>query len=174
LASDLFKSLLLPIGVLAALSLSACGKPDAAVKRPTPSGLPVPRYVSLQHDPVNARAGPGEDYKTLWVYHARGMPLQVIAETTDWRRVCDPDGGRSWIKRTGVDGARTVLRTATTPLPLRAAPKLDAAVKAYLQPRALAELDKDTGPWLRLKAAGVVGWAPAAEVWGAATAPQCR
>ena len=50
---------------LAGLPLSACSKHDSgadAVVQPggrqTPSGFPVPRYVSLKFDKVNARGGP--------------------------------------------------------------------------------------------------------------------
>ena len=46
--------------------------------RETPSGLPVPRFVALKHDPANARGGPGDDYRLLWVYHNKGLPLQVF------------------------------------------------------------------------------------------------
>ena len=65
--------------------------------RPTPSGLPVPRYVSLKFDKVNARSGPGDDHRLLWVYHVRGLPVQVVAESNEWRRICDPDGALSWV-----------------------------------------------------------------------------
>jgi SH3-like domain-containing protein len=41
--------------------------PALAADRPTPSGLPVPRWVTLKFGQVNARAGPGDDYKLLWV-----------------------------------------------------------------------------------------------------------
>ena len=62
--------------------LCGCKKGDGQPHgRETPSGLPVPRYVSLKFAEVNARGGPGDDYKLLWVYRAKGLPMQVIAET---------------------------------------------------------------------------------------------
>ena len=61
--------------------------------------MPVPRYVSLKFDKVNARAGPGDDHKLLFVYRVRGLPLQVIAETSEWRRVCDPEGTLAWVHK---------------------------------------------------------------------------
>ena len=62
-------------------------------ERQTPSGLPVPRYVSLKFDVVNARSAPGDDSRLLWIYRAKGLPVQVVAETPEWRRICDPEGG---------------------------------------------------------------------------------
>ena len=59
----------------AGLVLVAVLAGGAAADRPTPSGLPVPRYVTLKFDRVNARAGPGDDHRLLWVYQARGLPV---------------------------------------------------------------------------------------------------
>ena len=134
----------------------------------------MPRYVSLKFDEVNARGGPGDDYRLLRVYRVRGLPLQVVAETQDWRRVCDPQGGLAWVKATGVDGRRTVLSRDPVPLPLRARPDAGAKVQAYLAARAVAELDRCKGGWCRVKASGASGWAVAAGLWGADEKRQCR
>ena len=80
----------------------------------------MPRYVALKHDPANARVGPGDDYKLLWIYHAKGLPLLVVEETAEWRRVRDPDGGLSWVHKRVIDGERTVMRTEASDQPLRA------------------------------------------------------
>jgi SH3-like domain-containing protein len=161
---------------LALLALAGCGKaaPAAGEPRETPSGLPVPRYVSLKFDEVNARGGPGDDYRLLWVYRARGLPVQVMAETKDWRRVCDPTGGLAWVKATGVDGRRTAMRLQDTPLPLLEKPRQGAQTRAVLAARAVARLDRCKGGWCRLKAPGGDGWAPQDAVWGADDRPQCH
>ena len=95
----------------------------APVDKTTPSGLPVPRYVSLKFAEVNARAGPGDDSRLLWVYRAKGLPVQVVAETDEWRRICDPEGGLAWVHKRTTDGRRTVMRLAAGPLPLHSAAK---------------------------------------------------
>jgi SH3-like domain-containing protein len=162
---------LLAVSVL----LAAAGAPArAAADRPTPSGLPVPRYVSLKFDEVNARAGPGDDHRLLWIYRVRGLPVQVVAETTEWRRVCDPEGGLAWVHRRTTDGRRMVMNTRPAPVPLRRSPKAQSRVTVLLNVRSLAALDRCSKGWCRVRADGAVGWAPASELWGAAEAPQCR
>ena len=79
----------------------------------------MPRYVSLKRAKVSARKGPGVDYPALWIYSAKGLPVQVVAETLDWRRICDPDGGAVWVHRSMVDGRRTVMATGHAPMALR-------------------------------------------------------
>ena len=160
--------------LFAALAACKAGQDGAEKPRPTPSGLPVPRYVSLKFGEVNARGGPGDDYKLLWVYRTRGLPMQVIAETRDWRRVCDPMGGLAWVKSTGVDGRRTVMRLQASRLPLLQAPDPSAKVQAFMEGRAVAALDRCKDGWCKVKAAGAWGWAPESALWGIDGRQQCR
>jgi SH3-like domain-containing protein len=162
---------------LAALAWAlAASAPAAADEKdhPTPSGLPVPRYVSLKFDNVNARSGPSDDHRLLWVFHARGLPVQVIAETEDWRRVCDPDGQVSWVHRRTTDGRRMVMRVRPGPAAILAKPNPKASPVAYLAPRALAALDRCQKDWCKITVGRVTGWTPATALWGAVDALQCR
>lgn len=170
----------IPARFLAALLLVGMAFPASAAtekdkERPTPSGLPVPRYVSLKFDQVNARSAPGDDSRLLWVYRAKGLPVQVVAETNEWRRICDPERGLAWVHRRTTDGRRMVMRLQPQPLALLAKPEASARVKAYLASRALAELDRcNKDGWCKLKAGHADGWVPADQVWGTAEEPQCR
>ena len=162
------------LALTAAASLAAPAAQAAPAERQTPSGMPVPRYVSLKFDKVNARAGPGDDHKLLWVYHARGLPLQVIAETLEWRRVCDPEGATAWVHKRVTDGRRTVMNTLKGPAPLYRRPKDDAKVAAYLNPKALASLDRCSKGWCKVKADHAAGWVHEGGLWGTSDAIQCR
>jgi SH3-like domain-containing protein len=162
---------------LAALAWSlAAAAPTRADEKdhPTPSGLPVPRYVSLKFDSVNARSGPSDDHRLLWVFHARGLPVQVIAETEDWRRICDPDGQVSWVHRRTTDGRRMVMRVRPGPAPILAKPNPMASPVAYLSPRALAALDRCQNDWCKITVGRVTGWTPISALWGTADTVQCR
>ncbi len=147
----------------ALLVVIALGAPALAAPRQTPSGLPVPRYVTLKFDKVNARAGPGDDY-----------PVQVVAETAEWRKICDPEGQSAWVHRRTTDGARSVMRLAGGPVPLKSKADAGARTVAILPARGLASLDKCKDGWCRLKGRGGAGWVPQSSVWGLNDAPQCR
>jgi SH3-like domain-containing protein len=159
---------------LVGASAVTVGMARAQAPRVTPSGMEVPRYVSLKYGQVNARVGPDEEHRLLWIYQAKGLPVQVVAETREWRRICDPEGGVAWVHKRTTDGRRTAMRVQATPLPLRAQPKAGARVTAYLAGRATASLDKCEKGWCRLKAGGESGWAPESEIWGASPAVQCK
>jgi len=153
--------------------LAGCGREETP-RADTPSGLPVPRWISTRAAPVSMRAGPGFDYEILWQYRASGVPVQVVAETRDWRKVCGPDGAVAWIHRTRTAGRRTAMRTARTELPLLAAPEAGAAVRARLAGRAIAEVETCENGWCRLSVGDIGGWAPAGEVFGTAETAHCR
>ena len=159
-----------PFAVIAALLLSGA----TAADRPTPSGLPVPRYVSLKFDKVNARAGPGDDHRLMFVYTVKGLPVQVVAETSEWRRICDPEGTLVWVHKRTTDGRRTVMNVRTSPMTLLRKPKDGAEAGAYLAPRALASLVRCAKGWCRVRADGGSGWVKEGDLWGTADVPQCH
>ena len=146
----------------------------AAAARRTPSGLPVPRYVSLKFGEVNARAGPGDDYRLLWTYRVRSLPLQVIAETPDWRRVCDPEGAVAWVHQRTVDTRRSVMRVRREALPIHRRPDPNSRAIAMLSGRSIAALETCREGWCRVSADGTKGWVQAGGLWGVDERPQCR
>ena len=139
-----------------------------------PSGYPVPRYISLKFDKVNARAGPSDEHRLLWIYKSKGLPVQVVAETSEWRRVCDPEGGLAWVHKRVTDGRRAVINLQNRPAPLYRKPKAGAEATAFLNVRAMAALDRCEKGWCKVKADGASGWSRQGALWGTADPPQCR
>ena len=134
----------------------------------TPSGFPVPRYVSLKYSNSNGRTGPSFGHPVKWNYRKRGMPMIVVAETEEWRKLRDVNGDESWMFRTQIKGARMVL--ARTEIGLRAKPRSDAKLRAIAAKGALLELDEceNTG-WCRVQSVDgrFVGYALQNLLWGA-------
>ncbi len=169
------------MSIVAAASLGACsGHSSEATDCPADqrarsvSGFCVPRWVSLKHGEVMGRKGPGKDYPAQWVYRVQGLPVQVVAETEEWRRICDPDGGAAWVHRSEIDGRRTIMALAGPQTPIHRAPAEGARVVGLLNTRALARLDHCKGDWCRVKVAGVTGWLATGTMWGVASQRQCR
>lgn len=161
------------LAALASLALAGCGEAQAT-RCKTKSGFPVPRFVSLKSGEVNARNGPGEDHRILWTWRVKNLPLLVVAESREWRKVRDPQGGTAWVKAQMVDTARSVMRVKPRELPLLAEPKPGAKVVAYLRSGAVALQLKNAKGWSRLQAGGEKGWAPEGEVWGGGPEPGCE
>ncbi len=140
---------------------------------PTPSGDPVPRYMSLRYDEVNGRRGPGFQYPVIWLYVRQGLPVQVIAETDTWRKVRDPLGDEVWMHRRTLTRRRTVYTLGGARegdlTPLYAQPEPLAAIVALAERGAVFALDSCRGAWCRIDGDKAAGWAPAAQLWGVET-----
>ena len=132
----------------------------------TPSGLPVPRYVSLKFGKTHGRSGPSRNHSIKWTYARRGLPLVVVAETEQWRRVRDPFGDESWIRSTGLSGTRHAL--VTRPTEMRKTSNTDSRARLRLPEGAVVELKQCRDGWCEVEAEGRSGWAMQSRLWGAA------
>lgn len=74
-----------------------------------PSGLPLPRFVSLKSAKVNSRTGPGVNYAIEWLYLKAGLPVEILQEYDNWRRIRDSEGSEGWINQTLLSGKRTAI-----------------------------------------------------------------
>ncbi|MCW5724489.1 MAG: hypothetical protein KIS81_05990 [Maricaulaceae bacterium] len=146
------------------LLILAAAPAAAATPETTPSGQPVPRFVTLKFGAVNGRIGPSRAHPVAWRYARAGLPVEVIAETPDWRRVRDPEGEVTWMHQSVLSGRRAVyVRTET---PLRARPRADAPEEAVAEPGAVLWLERCRAGWCRLEAQGLRGWADTSGLWG--------
>ncbi|MEM9732946.1 MAG: SH3 domain-containing protein [Pseudomonadota bacterium] len=81
----------------------------AAQKIGKETGLPLPRFVSLKAKVVNMRVGPGRKYGVRWQYRRRGLPVEVIQEFDQWRRIRDADGSTGWVLHSLLSSRRTAV-----------------------------------------------------------------
>lgn len=146
-----------------ALTLLVCAglAPIAAAQ----TGLPLPRFASLRADKVHMRTGPGIRYPVEWVYVFRGMPVEIVGEFENWRRVRDWQGSEGWVHRTMLSGRRTALVTGGLQ-PLRTDPAPEAEIVARAEERVLARILKCEKDWCRLDLSGKRGWMRRSHVWG--------
>ncbi len=149
------------LGILIVISAAT---PAAAQTCDSPSGLPVPRFVTLAYDEAAGRAGPTPSHPISWMYVRRGLPVEVIAETPDWRRVRDPGGTEVWMHRRLLSGRRALWSQQETAL--RARPDEDAPAIATILPDAQLWLERCRAGWCRLESDGYRGWAEARHFWG--------
>ena len=133
----------------------------------TPSGFPVPRYVSLKVGKVNGRTGPSRQHPIAWQYRRKGLPLVVVAETEMWRKVRDVTGDESWIHKPALSGVRRVLVLEDATLHSKA--KDDKRITAIVERNALLELEEcNEDDWCKVRSTeGLKGWTQRYKLWGA-------
>lgn len=157
------RALLLPI-LAALLALTAGVRAEGPELGPV-TNLPLPRYVSLRSDEINVRRGPGLDYRKDWVFTRAGLPVRVVDEYGDWRRIVDQDDAGGWVYHAMITGRRTVLVTADQTV-FREEPAETAAATAQAEQGVIARLRRCIPDWCEVEAEGHAGWVPKTAIWG--------
>jgi SH3-like domain-containing protein len=156
------------LGLLAVLATTAAhAAGDIAVG--ATSGLPVPRFVSLKPDRVTVRGGPTRDHEIAFVFTRSGLPVEITAESDNWRRIRDWEGAEGWVYHSLLSGRRTALvatkqQDELVPLYYKADP--DSGLVARLQPGVLASVKHCSGSWCHVFGAGFDGWMAQERLWG--------
>lgn len=138
--------------------------------RKGPSGLPLPRFVSLKSDRINVRAGPGQDYPVSWIFTRAGIPVEIIAEFDNWRRIRDAEGAEGWIYHSLLSGRRTGVISpwdrTDKPYAMHGASSDDSRIVANLKPDLVVSIRQCDSQWCRVSARGYDGYVPQKDLWG--------
>ena len=151
-----------PLALLLAVGAARAGSD-------TTSSLPVPRFVSIKADRVNARGGPDKDHDVSYIYTRVGWPVEITAEFEGWRRIRDSDGTEGWVYHSLLSGKRTAvvrMKSKTDLAQLYAKPDDKSAVTAQLQVGVLSTVKHCTGTWCEISGDGFEGWVQQNELWG--------
>lgn len=130
------------------------------------TGYPIPRFVSLKSGQVNMRHGPGESYAIDWIFQRRGMPVEVIAEHDNWRRVRDHEGAEGWIHFQLLDGRRMALVSGGPVSLYRRQDTATSGVAAIADPGVILRLHNCGAKWCRAEVSGYKGWVTRDNLWG--------
>jgi SH3-like domain-containing protein len=153
-------------------STSTAAAPAAQDAARGASGRPLPRFVSLKSGRVNSRIGPGLNYAVDWMYMKPGLPMEIIQEYDNWRRVRDSDGAEGWINQSLLSGRRTGIvapwqKGKDTQISLMAEPTSGAGAVANLEPGVIGAIKSCNGEWCEMTFGGHTGWVSQSLIWGA-------
>ena len=161
-----------------AAAVTAQAEETASDSQPTgsvtrgPSGLPLPRFVSLKSSRVNVRSGPGLNYAVEWLYLKSGLPMEILQEYDNWRRVRDAEGAEGWVNQSLLSGKRTAIvapwqKGKETRINLLREPGENGKVSAILEPGVIGKLKTCNGQWCEAEFNGASGWIRQTLIWGA-------
>lgn len=137
-----------------------------------PSGLPLPRFVSLKSGKVNLRVGPGKQYAVEWRYLKSGLPVEIMQEYDNWRRVRDSEGTEGWVHGSLLSGQRTAMAAPwqkdreNVMIDMRKKPAKSSRLSAKVEPGALLEVISCDSVWCLAKAGSVEAYVDQSAIWG--------
>jgi len=148
------------------------------------SGLEVPRFVSLKSKRINLRVGPGKKYSVLWRYVNSGLPVEIIQEFDQWRRIRDSEGSEGWVFQSLLSGRRTAIVSPwikdVDPQNTEEFAKayksrsVSASVVAKIQPGAVIKVESCNKNWCEISTGGVSGFLQKSQLWGVYPAEEIK
>ena len=134
------------------------------------SGLVVPRFVSLKSDLVNVRIGPSRNHRIKWTFRRAGLPLEIIQEFSNWRRIRDSQGEEGWVFHSLLSGRRTALVAPWAEsgrlISLHSRPDSLSAQTARLRPRVQLDITACDATWCEVSGNGVAGFVRQDQIYG--------
>ncbi|MDB5368799.1 MAG: hypothetical protein JWP20_357, partial [Roseomonas sp.] len=163
-------------GAAAGVAAGAALAPQAAPAQPPPepvpdvgsvTGLPVPRFVALRADEVNLRVGPDTRFPIEWTYQRRDLPVEVLREYNQWRRIRDMDGTEGWVHQSTLAGRRTLVVRGQE-RELRRDATESSGLVARLQPGVVGRIRRCAAgnEWCEVQVGDLRGYLRRADFWG--------
>lgn len=157
---------------LALLLASGAGQAEDAGSVGSVTKLPIPRFVSLKPSDTPMREGPSKDHRIKWVFKREGLPVEVIAEHEQWRRIRDSESTDGWVFHARLSNRRTVVVRPPKDPKANGEQRLfkeeneNAAVVAKVQPGVVANIERCSKEWCKVAVEGYSGFIRKALVWG--------
>ncbi len=128
--------------------------------------LPIPRFVSIKANQVNARVGPSIKTPIEWVFIRKGEPVEIIAEYEQWRQIRDIKGEGGWVHSSVLSGKRSVIVIAPEMVSLTQSPNAQNRIVARVSSCVRCSLNKCKNDYCQLRCKNYTGWLPKTVLWG--------
>ena len=135
---------------------------------------PIPRFVSLKPSDTPMREGPSKEHRIKWVFKREGLPVEVIAEHEQWRRVRDSESTDGWVyygrlsnRRTAIVlGAKTSTNTSKTEREIYTRESAESGLVAKVQAGVIINLESCSAQWCKIGVETISGYIRKDALWG--------
>ena len=122
------------------------------------------RFLMLKNDKVNVRYGPGFKYPIKFIYKKRFLPVKVIDNKENFRRIIDHKNNSGWIHVSQLKKVNSLIVSEDTILFSKAS-KFSKPL-AKLEKGKLLIVKKCQENWCKVSDENYLGWINANNVWG--------
>jgi len=163
-----------PAAAPATPPVAAAPAPEPPAPEPTQgsaTGLALPRFVPLRSDRVNLRVGPDTRFPIEWRYERRDLPVQIIREHEQWRRIRDIDGTEGWVHQSNLTPNRRTFLVRSNPageVVMRRRPEAEAQPVARLRAGVIGRVRacEQNSAWCEVQAQDSRGFVMRSDIFG--------
>jgi SH3-like domain-containing protein len=123
-------------------------------------------WASIDQDEARSRTGPSRDYKIIWVYVRKNLPVKVLRRYGVWRQIEDPDGSQGWMHSRLLSRTRTAMIIGDDVQEMREKPDAASPLAWRAQPGVVGKLGACSDGWCRLDVNGRIGYVRAEALFG--------
>lgn len=133
--------------------------------------MSIPRFAVIRSAKMNSRIGPGFDYPVIWHYWRKDMPVEIIEDYDQWRKIKDIDGDTSWVYQSLLTGGRTAIVKEVDNdnmrfLPILTSPRNDAHMISQIEGGAIVKIKNCDSEWCYINAGKITGYVQENKLWG--------
>ncbi|MDR1561388.1 MAG: hypothetical protein LBS23_03475, partial [Holosporaceae bacterium] len=70
-----------------------------------------PQFISIKSSQVNLRVGPGKEYPVNWVLMKPNLPMILVSEFNQWRKIRFLDKTEGWVHQNMISRKNTAIVT---------------------------------------------------------------
>ena len=121
-------------------------------------------FLSLKKSKVNVRYGPGFDYPVKYIYKKINLPVKIIDEKENFRRIIDFKKNSGWIHTSQLKKNKAFILLEDQIL-FKKPTKYSKPILKISKGRLLL-VKKCKAKWCKIKTEKYIGWLKANNVWG--------
>ena len=121
-------------------------------------------FVSLKSSEVNMRVGPGKEYPISWVFMRANLPMLLMAEFDQWRKVKFIDGTIGWVHKNMISRKSSAIVTENYAIMYRHASKKHPIAK--MEKGVIVRILKRDGDFVKVDVNNQKGWVEKKFLWG--------
>ncbi|MDR2067397.1 MAG: SH3 domain-containing protein [Holosporaceae bacterium] len=122
------------------------------------------QFVSLKSSEVNLRVGPGKEYPVSWVFMRNNLPMLLIAEFEQWRKIKFMDGTEGWVHQNMISRKSTAVVVSENAILYQYA--TNSQPTARVEKGVVVRILKKENEWVKIEINKIKGWMHSKELWG--------
>ena len=123
------------------------------------------KYLSLRNSKVNVRIAPSQTSPIKWIYEKKGLPVLIIDEYYNWRKIKDFENDSGWVHVSQLSKKRSILFIEDNVLVFSKPTNFSKPI-FRVSKLEVATITKCDIEWCKVKNNIFSGWVKKNSIWG--------
>ncbi|MDR2782172.1 MAG: hypothetical protein LBB21_07040 [Holosporaceae bacterium] len=120
--------------------------------------------MSLKSSEINLRVGPGKEYPISWTFMRANLPVMLMAEFNQWRKVKFIDNTEGWVHQNMISNKNTAIVTSEFTILYKNASESQPIAK--IKKDVILKVAKKDENWIKVEVNKIKGWVKKQDLWG--------